>query len=151
MEHERCIEVLTGEAAWLKYLRKILFVLTLLALASANTYWTFKILTIALFLWLSLKFFKQIRQQTPILALQFDTSGIASLFTNSETEIRAVLDSRAWTSRWFCVLTLIPLNQLPSRKLLVCRSNNQFDSYRRLLIYLRLGADSRSTDGILMR
>ena len=151
MAHEHCIEVLAGEAAWLKNARVILFVLAQLSLLLSNTFWYIKLPTAALFLLLSLGFFKRAQQHAHLLSLRFDTSGFVTLVEDSGAEIHAVLDGRAWVSAWFCVVTICPLDDHPKQNLLVFRSTNPIDSYRQMLIYLRYGADSSTTDGILLR
>ena len=53
-----------------------------------------------------------------------------------------LLRSEAWASRWFCVL---PFQQRDGGRrvhCLVCRSLNAPDSYRRLLVRLRMGAQA---------
>lgn len=82
------------------------------------------------------------------------TSGRLRLFADGSAVLFAaaapVALSRTdggWVSRWFCVLPLLRRDSGRRLHLIVCRSLNTPDAYRRLLVRLRLGpADEADRD-----
>ncbi|MBT8047909.1 MAG: hypothetical protein HKN57_02850 [Xanthomonadales bacterium] len=51
---------------------------------------------------------------------------------------RVALDTRAWATRWFCVLPLLEAENGRHHHCVVCASENRPDAYRRLLVTLRM-------------
>jgi hypothetical protein len=54
----------------------------------------------------------------------------------------------AWASRWFCVLPLEQLHGGQRVHCVVCRSLNDPDAYRRLLVRLRMGGEPGPARGM---
>ena len=78
--------------------------------------------------------------------LKLFADGRAVLFT-SDGPVTAMQSERRWVSRWFCVLLLERRDGERSLQVIVCRSLNAPDAYRRLLQRARLGATNATGRG----
>lgn len=78
--------------------------------------------------------------------LKLFADGRAVLFTTGGA-VAALLSERRWVSRWFCVLPLERRDGERPLHVIVCRSLNAPDAYRRLLQRARLGAPDAAGRG----
>ncbi len=132
------IELQTGEAAWTGLARLIIAGLALSSLLFAPTDLLFKLIAIAALAFMTVLVW--LRRRVSILSLRLYDNGMVTLLTTLDTEIPAVLESGAWTTPWVSILPVGRLDRWPKQKLVISRSKNHPDNYRRMLKYLRLGA-----------
>jgi hypothetical protein len=78
--------------------------------------------------------------------LKLFADGSAVLFT-VDGPVAAMQSERRWVSRWFCVLPLERRDGERSLHVIVCRSLNAPDAYRRLLQRSRLGVPDAAGRG----
>ena len=78
--------------------------------------------------------------------LKLFADGRAVLFT-PVGQVAAMQSERRWVTRWFCVLPLERRDGERPLHVIVCRSLNAPDAYRRLLQRLRLGAPDAAGRG----
>lgn len=70
--------------------------------------------------------------------LRLHENGSAT-FDTKAGRLHAEQSSGGWISHWLCVVPLVEVGSGQVVRCVVCRSLNQPDSYRRLLVWLRLG------------
>lgn len=70
--------------------------------------------------------------------LRLHENGSAT-FDTAAGRLHAEQSSGGWTSHWVCVVPVVEVGSGQVVRCVVCRSLNQPDSYRRLLVWLRLG------------
>ena len=82
-----------------------------------------------------------------VTRLRLFANGNAILYTATGS-FTATLTGSGWCSRWCCVL---PFHDTPGGRpahFLLCRSRNTADSYRRLLVHLRLAGPGQDMPGV---
>lgn len=145
------IELQVGETAWPKRLRLIILLIALLSLILAHTAPVFRLLAIAALILTAAFVYLRMNQRENIRALRLYHDGAVTLLSRSDVEAPGVLESGAWTTRWFSILPIGRFDRWPRQHLLISRSNNHPDNYRHMLQYLRLGIGTGAGDGILGR
>jgi len=80
---------------------------------------------------------RALREAADVSALMLRSDGSALVLSSTGTE-QALPCAGSWVSRWFSVLMLERLTDGRHMRLLVCRSVNDADAYRQLLMQLRL-------------
>lgn len=139
MDPGRILAVQTGECACLKAVRIILFALALLQLLLISTYPLLKLITISGLLLAFAITSRKLNRLSGIWLLRLHGSGLVTMVHCEGDEIPALLEGNPWISNRVCVLPVGCFDRWPRQHLLVCRSNNHPDDYRRLLCLLRFG------------
>jgi len=82
-------------------------------------------------------------RQDAVTHLRLAADGSAVLYTATGA-LTAMLRDSGWCTRWCCVVPFVDTLGGRHVRCLLCRSRNTTDSYRRLLVHMRLaGADPR--------
>jgi len=149
--HEQSIDLVTGESRWLRVCRYVLFATTAatLAFAPADPVWRWTGL-----LGLGLAYVLvsvNLRKMSRIPYLRLLGDGMVTVGGAGQPEINAALGKNSWVTAWMAVVPVICLDHRARLRLLVCRSRNHPQEYRRLLKRLRLGSGSLTRNGILDR
>lgn len=80
--------------------------------------------------------------------LRLSADGSAILYTATGA-LAATLSDNGWCSRWCCIAPFVDTLGRRRFRCLVCRSRNPADSYRRLLVHLRLAGAGQEPRGLL--
>jgi hypothetical protein len=140
------LDLRTGCARWLRWSHAVVSLLALLAIlaAAASVAWT----VVAVIALAAVHAATARRMNHPASSgrLRLFTDGRAVLFT-AAGPVAAMQSEHRWVSRWLCVLPLDRFDGERSLHVIVCRSLNDPDTYRRLLQRLRLGATDAAGHG----
>jgi len=142
MAHEPPIDLVTGESRWLRIARHGLFATAASMLAFAPTDPIWRWAAVAGVGLVAMLASIRLGRMTRIRSLHLMAHDMVTLRRVDLPEIQATLGSDSWCTAW---MTIIPLNCLDRQKrlrVLVCRSRNHPEDYRRLLRLIRLGPDS---------
>ncbi len=85
--------------------------------------------------------------QDAVTHLRLAADGSAVLYTATGALTATLCDS-GWCSRWCCVAPFVDTLGGRHVRCLVCRSRNPADSYRRLLVHLRLTGAGEDPSGL---
>lgn len=151
MAHEPRINLIPGESRWLRYGRAALLVTAFFSLMIAPTALVWKLsMTLSLVAMFSLMH-RHLNQLSRFKAITLLDSRFLTLLDQDNKAIPATLGQHPWVSPWLCILPVIPAEDQKSVRLIICRSRNHPQDYRRLLQLMRLGSDAEHQDGILDR
>lgn len=145
------IDLVTGESRSVRTARYLLFsaAVTALAFAPADPIWKWAGLA-ALGLAYS-AVIVSLRRSSCIRSLRLLGDGMLTLGREGQPDIQACLGKDGWTTAWMTVIPFHPVDHRGQRRVLVCRSLNHPQDYRRLLCRMRLGSGSSPESGILGR
>ena len=140
------LDLRTGCARWLRWSHAAISLLALLGIlaAAASVAWT--VAAVIALAAVHAATARRMNRPASSGRLKLFTDGRAVLFT-AAGPVAAMQSERRWVSRWFCVLPLECRDDERSLRVIVCRSLNDPDTYRRLLQHLRLGAADAAGHG----
>jgi len=134
------IELRVGEAIWMTAARLIITALAGLSLLLANTSWDWRLFALAALLLSSVLIHFRLHGFAGTRRMRLYANGAITLLHHDRTEQHASLHNDAWVSRWVTVIGIERLDRGSTRRLIIAKSINDPENYRRLLKLLRLGA-----------
>ena len=143
------IDLRQGYARWMRVAHRAVSLLAVWAIFTSGAHLLGKSVFLAALLVVHLATARQMRRAAgDVPRIRLFENGTASLGQKTGA-VPAVLTGYAWTSRWFSVFPLQPLDGGRPVYCTVCRSLNQDDAYRRLrvLLRMRVGRDSAARWG----
>jgi hypothetical protein len=146
---ESRIELIPGENAGFKICRYLLYFTALYSLLLADVMPTWKYAAITGLGITLLLVRKSVKHRSLIKKLHLFPNGQSLLYLSDLGVIPAMAGHSAWSSGWLCVVSLRPLHRHGCIRLLVCKSRQHPDDYRRLLEMLRMGSGLRNGNGII--
>lgn len=149
MVHEPPISLVTGESRWLRITRHGLFATAALALAFSPTDPIWRWAAVAGLGLVAILISINLHRMARIRSLRLMTDGMVTLCPGDPPEIHATLGRDGWFTAWMTIIPLDCLDRPKQLRVLVCRSRNHPDDYRRLLSRMRLGPDSAAKNGII--
>jgi len=146
---EAPLVVAPGEACWFRRCRYALLALAAAGLLVTDAPLEWKSLSLLGLSLTSLVAGWRLRLPARYACLRLYPDGLATLLSLSGSEVPATWGTRVWVSSRFCVVPVTRLDKPSETRLLICRSKQQPDDYRRLLGMLRLRSGSTRGNGIL--
>ena len=133
------IELVCGKAAWLAHLETVGAIVSAVLLLFSPAPLPFRLSAIAALsvFMLAERRFSAPRQAFGTLHLRLDGT---VRHRGADTTTEGMLTGSGWFSRHLCVVGWRPLDGGWRRHSLVCASSNRTNDYRRLLVWMRLGA-----------
>ena len=145
------VDLICGEAGWLKACRYILILIVAVSLLAMDTTLPWKLLSLASLVAVSFFVQRDLCREPVYGRVRLFSEGHVTLVTTGGKKIAANLANHAWTSPWLCVLPVIRTDDGFTVRVLICGSRNQPLDYRKLLSALRLGSATQPQNGILDR
>lgn len=151
MVSEGPIDLVPGESRWVRTARYLLFsaAVAALAFAPADPIWKWAGLAGLVLAYIAVTV--SLRRSSCIRSLRLLSDGMMTLGREGQPDIQACLGRNGWTTAWMTVIPFHSVDHRGQRRVLVCRSLNHPQDYRRLLSRMRLGSGSGPESGILGR
>lgn len=151
MVSEGPIDLVAGESRWLRTARYLLFLVAIMTLAFAPAdpvgKWAGLVGLVLAYIAVTVS----LRRTSRIRSLRLLGDGMMTLGREGKPDIQASLGKDGWTTAWMTVIPFHSVDHRGQRRVLVCRSLNHPQDYRRLLSRMRLGSGSTPESGILGR
>lgn len=138
MSRNEWLEVQAGFGAWLKAAHVVITLCGMLATLISPASLTWKLATIALLVAVSLVLYVRSVRLQPTQLLRLHQDGTARLIRPPGQSIDAIRLENGWAGHFFSMVTLREAANGRKRHCLVCRPENRADSYRQLLVLLRM-------------
>ena len=145
------IDLVTGESRWLITSRYLLFFTAAMALAFAPADPVWKWSGLAALGPMYILVISSLRRASCIRSLRLSGDGMITLGRQGQPDIPASLGTDGWSTAWMSIVPCHRVDHPRPVRVLVCRSLNHPQDYRRLLSRMRLGSGSRPENGILGR
>jgi len=141
------IELEVGAGPWLRAAPWVLTALGFATLLSSDAATALKVVLLGGLGLLCGAFVLKRPRENGIARVKLLADGSALLYTAKGT-LTATLSDSGWCSRWCCVVPFVDAQGGRRFRCLLCQSRNHPDSYRRLLVHLRLAGAGKELPGL---
>ena len=151
MAPEAPVNLVSGEAGWLKAARYVLMLIAASGLVFAEVSTVWKLIALAGLAVVSFLMHHYLNRVLATSRLRLFGGGLVTIIPRCGPAIPARLGKHSWSGSGLCVLPIVRADNDSLLRVIVCRSANHPRDYRRLITMLRLGFEARSDNGILGR
>jgi len=138
-----------GAVRWIRRAQILLLLLCIFALSISPAPWSWQLSTLACLAAVYLLIRRSVASSVNSGTVRIFQDDTAMLSTGAEKRVFATLTSHHWVSPWFSSVTVRLARGGRRRFLIICRSNNDADEYRRMLRFLRIRQQASETQRMI--